>query len=194
VKFLAKQEGITERFGLHSPVRTCEGVRELLAIALDCASPSRRAQENLVECKAILSREALRVSPEIGRKVLVGRFGNGCIFREKLHLLPHAAADDDVVAVEARRSALSVEYFVADIVVDEALQFLFVRRALPCAGETIRQVGNAGSRNNNPFGRFGFLPVDKVEEAKQSRAEHKKLEQRLSQQTEFQGVYQIGDV
>jgi hypothetical protein len=33
-----------------------------------------------------------------------------------------------------------------------------------------------------------------MKQAKQSRAEHQKLEQRLSQQREFQGVYQIGDV
>ena len=43
-------------------------------------------------------------------------------------------------------------------------------------------------------GRFSFLPVDKMKETEQSRAEHEKLEQRLSQQREFQGVYQIGDV
>jgi hypothetical protein len=33
-----------------------------------------------------------------------------------------------------------------------------------------------------------------VEQAKQSRAEHDKLKQRLLQQREFHGVYQIGDV
>ncbi len=36
--------------------------------------------------------------------------------------------------------------------------------------------------------------VDEVVEPEQNRAEHEKLEQRLSQQPSDQGVYQIGDV
>jgi hypothetical protein len=39
-----------------------------------------------------------------------------------------------------------------------------------------------------------FLVADEMEKTKQSRAQHEKLEQRLFQQREFQGVYQIGDV
>jgi hypothetical protein len=74
------------------------------------------------------------------------------------------------------------------------LQFLSARRALPGTGETVGKVGNPSRRNNYSCGRFSSLPIDEVKQAKQSRAEHEKLEQRLSRQREFQGVYQIGDV
>jgi hypothetical protein len=124
----------------------------------------------------VVSFEALRVGLKIGSKLLLARFCGRHIFSEKLHLLPDAAANDDVVTVQAGGPALAVKHFVVNVVLDEALQFLFARRALPCAGKTVRKVGNSGRRNNDPSGRFSFPLVDKLKEAKQSRAEHEKLE------------------
>ena len=77
-----------------------------------------------MECQMILRPEAFRIGLKIGGKLRLARFWDGRIFREELHLLPHAAADDDVVAVKASRAALAVEHFVANIVINEALQFL----------------------------------------------------------------------
>ena len=164
------------------------------AVAIDSARAPRRAQENLAECEMIFGLEVLRVGLKIGGKLLLGRLRDSQIFSEKFHFLPYTAANDHVVAVEARRSTLAVEHLVANVIIDEALQFFFARRALPRTDETVGQIGNPSRRNNYSCGRFSFLPVDKVKQAKQSRAEHEKLKQRLSQQRELQGVYQIGDV
>ena len=97
----------------------------------------------------ILGLELLRVGLEIGRKLFLARLCGGNVFSEKLHLLPHAATNDDVVAVEAGRPAFAVEHFIANVVIDEALQFLFARRAPPCAGESVRKVGNPCGRNDD---------------------------------------------
>jgi len=80
-----------------------------------------------MECKLILGSEALRIGREIRRKLLVTRLGYRHVIREKFHLLSHAAANDDVVAVQTGRSALAVEYLIPDIVLDQSLQFLLVR-------------------------------------------------------------------
>ena len=80
-----------------------------------------------MECKLILNSKSFRTGREIGRKLLVARFRDGHILGEKLHFLSHAAANDDVVAVETCRSALAVEYLIPNVVVDEALQFLLIR-------------------------------------------------------------------
>ena len=124
----------------------------------------------------ILGLESLRLGPKIGRKLVLGGFGDGGIFSEKLHLLSHTAANDDVIAVEAGGAALAVEHFVANVVVDEALQFLFARRALPGTGESLRKAGDPGGRNNDPFGRLSLLAADQMKQTKQRRAEHEKLE------------------
>jgi len=116
-----------------------------------------------LECEAILGPEALRVSLKIGSKLLLAWLRGRHSFSQKLHLLPHAAANDDVVAVQAGRSALAIEHFVANVVIDEALQFLFARRAPPCTGEAVRQIGHPGRRNNDPCGRLGFFLIDEME-------------------------------
>src|SRR6202521_5946742 len=116
-----------------------------------------------MECQMIFSPEALRVSLKIGSKLLLVRLRRRYIFGEKLHFLPHAAANDDVVSVQAGRSALAVEHFVANVVIDEALQFLLARRAPPRTGEAVRQIGNPRRRNDDPCGRLGFFLIYEME-------------------------------
>ena len=99
-----------------------------------------------MERQAVLGPKPLRIGCKIGRELFIARLCGGHVLGEKLHLLPHAAANDDIVAVQAGRSALAIEHLVANVVLDEALQFLLARRAPPCAGETVREVGDPRRR------------------------------------------------
>jgi hypothetical protein len=179
-------------------------VRDLLAFAIDCRAAPRRAQEHLAECETILRLETFGVGLKISSKLRLAGLRDRRVFREKLHLLSNATSDYDVVAVEAGCPAFAVKNFIANIVVDEALQFIFTRPALPRTGEAIGQIGNPRRRNNDSIGLFSFSAIEEMKKTKQSRAQHEKLEQGLFQQREFQdayhmkasdqGVYQIGDV
>ena len=147
-----------------------------------------------MECDLILGSKALRIGRKIGGKLLIGRLGCGHVLGHKFHLLPHTTAYDDVVPVQAGRSALAVEHLVANVVLDQALQFLLARKPPPRPRESVAEVGDPRGGNNDFLGRVGFLLVDQMKDAKESRAEHQKLEQRLSQKRKSQGVYQIGEV
>src|SRR3981189_2636377 len=124
----------------------------------------------------ILGPEALRVGLQIGSKLLLARFRDGHIFGEKFHFLPPAARNNDVGAVQAGRPALAVEHLVANVVIDEALQFLFARLALPRTGETIRKVGDPKRRNDDLRGSLIGLLADKIIKAEQGPAEHEELQ------------------
>ena len=112
----------------------------MLAIAIDRRSAPRRAQKHLMECETVLRLETLRVGRKIGGKLRLAGFRDRGIFGKKFHFLPHAAADNDIVAVEAGCPALAVEHFIANVVVDKTLQFLLARRAPPRASKTVREI------------------------------------------------------
>ena len=103
----------------------------------------RCAQEDVMECQPILGPEPFRIGCEIGRELFVARLCGSHVLGEEFHLLPHTAANDEVVAVQARRPAFAIENLVADVVLDEALQFLLGRRTPPRAGESVREGGDA---------------------------------------------------
>ena len=148
----------------------------------------------MTECQPILGPEPFRIGCKIGRELFVARLRGSHVLGEEFHLLPHAAANDDVVAVQARRPAFAIENLVADVVLDEALQLLLGRRTPPGAGEPVGEGGDARRRNDDLRGRLGVLLVDQAEETEQGRPEHEEMQQRLPQQRQLQGVYQIGDV
>ncbi len=149
----------------------------------------------MVKSQAFLGPELLGMGCQIGGKLFLARLNGGHVLSEKFHLLPHAAANDDIVSVQAGRSAFAVEHLVANVVVNEALQFLLSRRTPPCAGEAIRKGGDARHGDDNLGRRLCFvLLAEHAEEAEQRRPQHEELQQRLPQQMQLQGVYQIGDV
>ena len=108
-------------------------------------APPRRValKKDMMERQPVLGPEPFRIGREIGRELLVARLCGSHVLGEEFHLLPHAAANDDVVAVEARRPAFAIENLVADVILDEALQFLLGRRAPPSASETVGEGGDA---------------------------------------------------
>ena len=97
----------------------------------------------MMEGQPVLGPKAFRIGREIGRELFVARLCGGHVLGEELHLLPHAAANDEVVAVQARRPAFAIENLVADVILDQALQFLLGRRPPPRAGESVGQGGDA---------------------------------------------------
>ena len=90
-------------------------------VAVQCATAPRCAQEDLMECQPILGPKPFRIGCEIGRELLVARLCGSHVLGEEFHLLPHAAANDDIVAVEARRPAFAIENLVANVVLDRGL-------------------------------------------------------------------------
>src|SRR4030081_1108535 len=103
----------------------------------------------------ILGPEAFRIGREIGGKLVIGWLGCGHFLRQKFHLLPHAAAYDDIAAVQAGRSALAVEDLVADVVLDQALQFLLARRPPPGSRKSVAEVGDPRGGYYYFLGRVG---------------------------------------
>ena len=97
----------------------------------------------MMECQPVLGAETFRIGREIGRELLIARLCGSHVLGEEFHLLPHTAANDDVVAVQARRPAFAIENLVADVILDEALQLLLGRRAPPGASESVCEGGNA---------------------------------------------------
>ena len=148
----------------------------------------------MAECKTILDPEPLWISRKMVGKLFLGRLRVDHVFGDKFHLLPHAATNDDIVAVQSSRLALTIENLVANVVFDEVLQFLLGWRATPCASEAVGQVCHARRGNDDLRGCISFLLVDDAEKSEQDTPEHEELKQRLPQQREVHGVYQIGDV
>jgi hypothetical protein len=159
------------------------------------ALPPCRAQEDLVKSQAFLGSELLGMRFQIFGELVLARL-HGChVLSEKFHLLPHAAANNDIVSIQARGPAFAVEHLVANVVVNEALQFLRSRRTPPRAGEAVREGGDAPDRDDNLGRRHRLiLPVEHAKEAEQRRPQYEELQQWLPQQMQLQGVYQIGDV
>ena len=167
---------------------------DLLQILIDRIGAACRTEKHVMERKAVFGPETIRIGGEKGRKLAFGRFGDRNLFGQKLHLLPHAAADDDVIAIKPGCSSRAVEDFVANIILDQVLQFLLARRSPPRPRKSIRKVGDPRSGNNNLFRRLRASLVNESIEGKQDRTQHQELKQRLSEQPGDQGVYQIGDV
>ena len=147
-----------------------------------------------MECQPVLGPKPFRIGCEIGRELFIARLCGSHVLGEEFHLLPHTAANDDIVAVQARRPAFAIENLVADVILDEALQLLLGRRTPPSTSELVCEGGNARRRNDDLRGRLGVLLVDHAEETEQSRPKHEEMQQGLPQKRQLQGVYQIGDV
>ena len=87
----------------------------------------------------ILGPKPLRIGCQMGRELFIAWLRGRHVLGEEFHLLPHAAANDEVVAVQPRGPSFAIENFVANVILDEALQFLFGRRAPPGAGKSVRR-------------------------------------------------------
>src|ERR1700674_4612450 len=113
-----------------------------------------------MKCQPSLCPKTFRIGREIGRELFIAWLYGGHVLDEESHLLPHASPNDHVVAVQARRSALTIENLVANVIVDEALQFLPGWRSPPSAGEAIRERGDALRGNDDLRGCFCVILAD----------------------------------
>ena len=129
-----------------------------------------------MECDLILGSKALRIGRKIGGKLLIARLGCGHVLGQKFHLLPHTTAYDDVVPVQAGCSALAVEHLVADVVLDQALQFLLARRPPPRPRKSVAEVGDPRGGNNDFLGRVCASLADEAVEREQHCTKREKLE------------------
>ena len=129
-----------------------------------------------MECHTVICSEALWMGLEKIYELRFGWFGDGNFFGKKFHLLPHAAANDGVVAVKPRRPACAVEDLIADVVFDQAIQFLLARRSPPSLREAIPKIGDPRGGNNDLLGRFSASLCDESIDSEQYRAKHEELE------------------
>src|SRR5690349_2371045 len=129
-----------------------------------------------MECELVLGAEAFRICRQIGRKLLIARLGCGHVLGEKFHLLPDAAANDDVVALQAGGSALAVEDLVADIVLDQALQFLLTWRPSPRSRKSVAEVGDPRGGYHDSLGRVRVSLAREAVEREQHRTKREELE------------------
>ncbi len=144
-KFVAQQERVAERLGVRIGVYVGKLGGDRLGIAFQSVA-ARRAQIDVPECQTILNAEPLGVRSQISRELLVARLCGGRVVGHELQFLAQAAAHNGVVAIETRHLALAIEYFVANIVLDESTQLFRARRTLP------------GARK--PLARFSILAAE----------------------------------
>ena len=184
-KRLAEQEGIADRGRVRAAIRADKGCGDLLGVPFQCAAAPGRAEKDMLERQPVLGAKPLRIGCQIGRELFVAWLRGSHVLGEKFHLLPHAPANEEIVAVQARRLAFAIENLVANLVLDEALQFLLGRRTPPGPREPVCEVGHALGRNDDLRGRLGVLLADQTEETEQRRPEHEEMQQRLPQQSSF---------
>src|SRR4051812_12159932 len=101
---LSEQEGIAEGGRVDRSARTGKRVSDLPGVAFQRVAASRCAQEDVTKRQPILGPELLRMGSEMGRELLIARLYGRHILCKEFHLLPHTAANDDVIAVETRRA------------------------------------------------------------------------------------------
>jgi hypothetical protein len=115
-----------------------------------------------------------------GGKLLLAGVRGRYILSEEFHLLSYAPTNDDVISVQAGRSALAIEDLLPNVVLDKTLQFLLGRRTSPRAGKALRE-GRDARRGDDDFGGSlcFVLLAEHAEEAEEGRPEQEELEQRL---------------
>ena len=160
-KLVAEQEGIADRGRVRGGARADKRRGDLLGVAFQSVPRRAGAEIDVTERQPVLGPEPLRVGREVGRELLLGRLRGSHVLGDELHLLPQAAADDDVVAVEARRPAFAIEDLVADVILDQALQLLLRSAdAARCARTGPRGCRRAGAETTIFAGASAsFLPT-----------------------------------
>ena len=130
----------------------------------------------MVKGQAFFGPESLGMGCQKGSELLLARLNGGHVLGKEFHLLSHAAANDDIVAVQAGRSAFAIEHLVANIVVDETLQFRLGRRTPPRAGEAVLKGGDT-LRGDDDLGRrlCFILLAEHAEEGEQGRPQQEEL-------------------
>jgi hypothetical protein len=123
---------------------------------------------DVAEGKALLHAKGLRMVRQVGMQLVLGGLKLGSeVTREKLHLLPQATANDGVVAIQPQGNGLTVEDFLADVVLDEPFQLCGRGRTLPGAREADGEVCNLTRCNDDlPWLCATFL-VHQAEDYKQ---------------------------
>ena len=83
-------------------VRADKGRGDLLRVPFQCLAAPACTEKDVLERQPVLGAKPLRVGCQIGRELFFARVRGSHVLGEKLHLLPHAPADEEIVAVEAR--------------------------------------------------------------------------------------------
>jgi len=134
-KRFVKQEGISDDGRLCRAVRADKRRGDLAGVTFESAAAPTGTKKDVMERQSVVGAKPLGVGRQIGGELFFGRVRRSHVLGEKLHLLPHTPADEEVVAIEARGSSLAVENLVADFFLDEAQQLLLRRRAPPSSRE-----------------------------------------------------------
>jgi hypothetical protein len=143
----SRAKGISDGGGAHFGARADKCVCDMPGVAVHSPPAPCCAQKDQMECEPVLGPEPFRVGCQEGCELLVARIHGSRVLCKEFHLLPHAAASDNIIAVEAGRPAFAVENLVADVVFDEELQLPLGRRqvrAKPSAVSRCLQVGGVG--------------------------------------------------
>jgi len=123
---------------------------------------------DMAKRQARLDAEGVEMLLQEGLQLLVGRRGPlGGLLGEELQLLPQAAADDGVVAVQAHGYGLAVQHLLADIIVDQPCQLLCRGQALPGAREADQQMLEMARRDHDVARPFTAAVTDHGEDPKQ---------------------------
>ena len=109
---------------------------QLRGVARQVCAVLLRVEIQLAEGELLLHAKLVGVRLQIRIQLGVGRLGlGGNVVGDEFHLLLQAAADDEVVLVQAQRQRLAVIDFLPHPLPDQTLPFLAGGRPLPGAGE-----------------------------------------------------------
>ena len=120
-----------------------------------------------------------------------------CVIHDEFDLLRETAADDGVVLLEAHRPRFAAEQFLFQVPRDQGVQLLARRLALLQTLPRFREESDLRGGDAHRAGAIvptaGFAAMEPRVHAKQQRAEHKKVNERLVEPS-FHGLYQMGEV
>ena len=117
------------------------------------------------------------------------------VLGQKLHFLSKPAANDRVILFQAKLQGFAVVDFLANVVVDDVLDFIRLRRALPDSGPTIHENPDLGTGHNDLVTRLLRAAVLPRKQDKQHCPAQQKMNQRFFEDSSHEpGEYQIGDV
>ena len=126
-------------------------------------------------------RKRVGVGVEKGLQLGVGgrRRFEGVLGRE-LELLPQAAADDGVVAVQPQGHRLAHRDLLAHVLVQLGLELLLVGRPVPGAAETGRHRVHLPRRDDDALAA-PRIAAAQVEDDEENGADQQELDERLAQ-------------
>ncbi len=154
-------------------------LQQLQCIPLGVGAAAVAAEIHLPQGQTGLDGKVFRVCIEIGLQVLVGGGSQRSdVLRQQLQLLPQAAADHDIVLIQAHRPAFAISDLLAHVVLQQALEFLGRRRTLPGAAKRVEQVLLLAAADEDLI-RRAALAGQLIIGHENDRTEQQEMDQRL---------------